>query len=576
MFDRFAETSLKAVTLVATGGILLAIGTAHSAEIHDSQVTSVLTKTLIVGSDGRKYTHSKTGDFKARIRVNMDAGFSGRFRSWRTWLKIGREGILRSYWPEYTVGAYYKSYSSSDRPKRVDRTVVAFAPKSEIERLLLGQCNTMAAELRDGGMSDEQIFSIDREITMTAISQLSYDQTGIDGLSFVGAQSGKEFTLRCEKHRDLSGAGSIAEVPSKVTEASTTLVEQPTLNGGNCRVRINGVFRTDRSDTEVKYRYVYTEMDGSNRKVSNLKTTQTDHAKVAMTTDVYDIPIVSGRERGRIRVESVQPNSVKSGWKTFDMNCSEGLSVTTNHPVQRDVKFVVDKTRKFGDQVCPVSGHIVATIKTTGTAFKGTAKLTVQNKFGQTQASPTRSINLDEQATTLFGFPYTIRWGGNATTLAPNLSWPHPAMKQTLKWRLSLAKEGSNGPGAQAPQKNILVQCHYPGAPLVTQVTPGLTSGGAPQLADLTILKAEQTGKKRMKILISNKGKKKASNFKILMSGGVANSKSILIGNLKAKKSKWVTIKLPKKADKAVFRIDNANQIKESNEKNNTLTKKFK
>ncbi len=575
MFKESVKTEVKMVTGVIAGCLLLHSGNAFSAEFHSSSVVSIQTPTMIAGSNGKTYTHNKSGNFKARIHVRMDAGFSGRFKSWRTWLSLGPDGILPTYWPEYQLGAYQQHYSSGDRPKRVNRTVDVFAQASEFEPLMLGQCNLLAKELRDQGLSNQEIFSQNREIKFFASSRLSYDQTGVDGNEFIGASRTPEFKVLCEKHRNLSGAGSIAQVPPQVTEVSTTLVEQPSLNGGECRVRISGVFRTDRANTEIKYRYIYTEMDGSNKKVSNLKTTQTGHAKVAMTTDIYDIPIVDGRERGRIRIKSIQPNSVKSGWKNFDMNCSEELGVAVNHPIQREIKFVPSKTQKYGDQVCPVNGHIVAKLQATGTPFNGTGKLTVRNKFGETHASPTVDVNLTESAMMSLEIPYAIRWGGNGTTLMPNLSWPHPAMKQTLKWRLTLAKEGSNGPGTPAPLKNLVVYCKYPGAPLVTQVTPGLAAV-APQLADLTILKAEQTGKKKMKILISNKGKKNASNFKILMSGGAANSKSILIGNLKAKKSKWVTIKLPKKAPKAIFRIDNANQIKESNEQNNTLTKKFK
>ncbi len=576
---KFSKKSLTKTLLASSCFLAVTINIADAAEYHTSSVSQVLTSKLYVGTNGKKYTHYKSGELQANVRVEMHAGVSGRFKNWKTWLKVGPESINYSYWPEYTTGAFTETYASGNRPKRVDRTVLVRVLKPEIEKLAMGQCGFLAKELREGGMSNEEIFSKDRLIPLTVLSRLSYDQTGIDGTSFTEGQELKTTTVVCEKHKSVAATNSIALPPTPpgvVTDISVTLTEDAAHDGSRCRVNMSSVFHTDRANTKIDYRYAYLPAGpNAEYKYSAPKTITTDHSKVAMVTEWHDVPIVEGREKGMMWVQVLPAGTRNSQIKHFDMDCTKELSLQTEHPIQRQVKFVADKTQKFGDQVCPVSGHMVATLRATGTPFNGTGKLTVKNKYGQTNASATTDVNLTEQGVTFFGFPYDLKWGGNGNTLAPNLSWPHPVMKQTLKWRLALAKDGSNGPGAQAPERNIIVQCTYPGAPLVTQATPGLAASTT-VLPDLTILKAEQVGKKKMKILISNKGKGNASNFKLSMKGGAGNSKSRVINTLKAKKKKWITMTLPKKAPKAVFKIDSGSQVKETNEQNNTLSKTFK
>ncbi len=563
--------------LLASSCFLFVFGSSAGAnEIHKHSVSQVQTPNLYVGSNGKKYTHYKSGNLSASVWVQMNAGASGRFKSWRTWLKVGPENINSSYWPEYKSGAYIKIYGLGDRPKSVNRTVTAMALKSEIEGLAMGQCGLLAKELQNGGMSNNEIFSKDRHIQLRVTSRLSYDQTGIDGSNFVGSGDEKYAMLICEKHKTVATENSLSATPippATVTDISVILKEDASFDGSRCRINMSSAFHTDRGNTEIEYRYAYLPAGpNAQYKYSAPKSVMVGPSKVATTSDWHNVPIVAGREKGQMWIETLFPSKRNSHHKHFDMDCTKELSFQAEHPIQRQVKFVADKTQKFGDQVCPVSGHMVATLRATGTPFAGTGKLTVKNKIGEIHASATTDVNLAEHGVTFFGLPYALKWGGNGLSFSPNLSWPHPVLKQTLKWRLPLAKDGSNGPGAQAPEKNIIVRCTYPGAPLVRQVTPGLTVAPLP---DLTILKAERLGKKKMKILISNKGKGNASNFKIRMQGGAGNSKTVLINKLKANKKKWITLKLPKKAPKAVFNIDSGKQVKEANEQNNSLSKAF-
>ncbi|MBE7636424.1 hypothetical protein GUA87_06170 [Sneathiella sp. P13V-1] len=542
---------------------------------------------MTVQSDGKKYTQSNDGHFRAEIAVGMAAGFSGRVESWKTWLVIRPQ--YQDYSREFPNGGYQKVYASGDRPKEVDRTVPVLAPANEIEQLMLGQCNTLARRLKDQGIRDEVVFGQDRPLTFFATSKLDYSFTGISGTHFIGGQQEKEFTVICKKHRDFSGSATIAQVPSKVTDVSNNLIEGDNRQPGNCRLNIAGVFRTDRANTEVKYKYVYRKQAGASKRYSEVKTVTTDHSKVAMVSHAYDVPIVPGKERGQIRIETTSPNVEKSVWRNFEMDCAGGLSVATNHPIQRTVKFVPKTFSRLGNQSCPITGNIVVILKSTGTPFEGTGRITVKDEKGQLFSSGPNDVSLTANTTRFFGMPFNPKWGNPGALVEAGSLGSSPQRKQTLKYALALAKTGQ-GTSASPPEKELEIECSMI-AQSVTANTMALsgaqasgTGGGSKPktttalkvvaLPDLIIKKAVQSDPDKLKVLIANVGQSNAGKNLLKIDANPGKSKFKTIGALAAGKQNWVTINLPKGAKTVDLTIDAKKKIKEKNESNNQLTQK--
>ncbi len=587
--EKYKRTLKGSVFLGLLSPVLLLAPSVSAAEYHHSEVVRILTPTMTVLSDGKKYTQSNDGHFRAEVKVGMASGFSGRVKSWKTWLVIRPQ--YQDYSREFPTGGYRKEYSSGNRPKEVDRTVPVLALANEIEQLMLGQCNTLARRLRDQGIRDDVIFGQDRPLTFFATSKLDYSFSGLSGTHFTGGQQEREFTVICKKTKDLSGSNTIAQVPSSVTEVSTNLIEGNNLQAGSCRINIAGVFKTDRANTEVKYKYVYRKQAGATKRYSEVKTTETSHAKIAMVSHAYDVPIVNGPERGQIRIETVGPNVKKSAWRNFEMNCSDGLSVATNHPIQRTVKFVPKTYARLGNQSCPITGNIAVILKSTGTPFEGTGRITVKDEKGQQFSSGPKEVSLTENTTRFFGMPFNPKWGNTGALVEAGSLGSSPQRKQTLRYALALAKAGQ-GTSASPPEKELEIECSMI-AQSVTANSMALSAaqsssnggGQKPQAArsfkavtlpDLVVKKAVQADGNKLKVLIANIGQSKAGKSLLKINSNPGKSKFKTIGALAAGKQNWVTINLPQGVKTVDLTIDAKKKIQEKNENNNRLKTKIK
>ena len=245
---------------------------------------------------------------------------------------------------------------------------------------------------------------------------------------------------------------------------------------------------------------------------------------------------------------------------------------------------------------CPVTGNIAVVLKATGTPFNGFARLTVRDEKGQQFGSPNREINLGATSTTFFGMPFDPKWGPGLNSFESNTTGQVDERKQTLKYRLALAKN-ITGSAVVPPEKELVIECiplamdvsgqSLPLANAQTAQPQAVQRQAAPAqnavvartvalLPDLTIRRIIQEGKRKMKVEVANIGKAKAKPAMLRMSGGAGNNVSKKSKSLAPGKSEWIVLKLPKLAKKANFKIDSQNQVKESNEKNNKKTKNFK
>ena len=129
---------------------------------------------------------------------------------------------------------------------------------------------------------------------------------------------------------------------------------------------------------------------------------------------------------------------------------------------------------------------MVVVLKGSGTAFKGTARLTVKNKYGETHSTGNQNITLSANGTTFFGMPYLVKWGSTGTTLV-NPNEQQQVRKQALRYTLAFQREGEATSSPQQEQ-TLNVECTLPSVSPVTPKGPTQyqTSGSSPSPKQVT------------------------------------------------------------------------------------------
>lgn len=586
--------------------ILLALPILYATETladdASAKTNYVSPQKFTVHSNGSSYGGSNlASNGSANYRFELDAGVSGRVKSWKIWPSLGEYDSNRNTFKQLKELAHSKSYKLLKRPKKVNRVGGFVISKNTLEQEAVHRCNLMAIQMRSTGKTNTEIFSEDRKLKLFVKMNYQYDMSGvpsigtnfIEGVPWTMGVNGIE--VNCQGTRpDIQPATGLVSNPSTVTDIDIVLTEDASFDGSRCRVNISGVIHTSKPDTDVKYRYTYIP-PGSNPqyRYSIPKTVTTDHTKTVMFHEWHNVPIVAGRERGQIRIETLTPSKRNSHLRYFDMDCTQELSLKTEHPIQRTVKFIPKTSRNYGNMSCPVTGNIAVVLKATGTPFNGFARLTVRDEKGQQFGGPNREINLGANSTTFFGMPFDPKWGPGLNSFESNTTGQVDERKQTLKYRLALAKE-ITGSAVIPPEKELVIECTPLAMSVTSQTLPlantqaqtatqqapqaqtAVAARAVPKLPDLTIKKIVQEGKRKMKVQVTNIGTAKAKPSSLRMSGGAGNIVTKKTKWIAPGKSEWIVLKLPKTAKKANFKIDSQNQVKESNEKNNKKSKSFK
>jgi hypothetical protein len=384
------------------------------ADLAKATVSNVITKKIEIASNGQEYTIANPNNLAlalaADVHVQIDAEFSGRVRSWSTWLQIHSLVNPNRFDVRFKDYKKYTSYPAGHRPKTVNRTEHLSIPQSAYEDLFIAQCNILANDLRSQGLSNKQIFSQNRIIPIDVHALLETDISGL-GTHFVGPEPhDKRVDIVCKKWQGAaipttSGGLVAEETIYVVTQSSLTILPQSTL-GGACNVTLSGVMQTLKPNAPVSFKYRH--MDGHNGviKDSQIYHVTTDLAKTAMFSHQFDIPHKEGKdEHGTIQIIGLSPefNTKK---KLYELSCGKpGVSaVTTNLGPQAEMYYLIQERANFGNQSCPIKVRFVGTVKTNG-ARQGKA-IFVGNQY----LSPAFNFDLAEQAQQQFIADRTINW----------------------------------------------------------------------------------------------------------------------------------------------------------------------
>lgn len=590
------NSRLKSVYVAAltTTTLLSAPVFADQASI---DITSISVKNLTVESNGSSYIFSPTPSLTVNARMELDAGFSGRIKSWRAWPSIiGKNfgGAVKTDYKEYGAS---KTYSSGDRPKRASRNFSFLIPGNRLGDLARNYCNTIRQNYMTGGKTAEWVLSQDREYDLLVDAEMNYDMSGISGTNFIGPgtpHSDRSIRVTCQKYTPKAATNQVAAVPGtlpEVTQVSAAVFPEAALDGSYCRVRISGAITSNKMNMPLTYRYGYSDFDSDTPiRYSAPVSVSTSHSKTVMVSDVFDVPVVEGKERGTVWIEAVSPNSLQSKAQNYEMNCAKKLTVQARKPIKKTVTFAPNKRQNIGGQSCPVSGHIVVVLKGSGEGFEGEGRVTVRNKFGDTHSSGNHNVSLSPTGNAIFGMPYALKWGSNSPTFV-NPNNGGDAKTQTLKYRVALQRDGETNTSTPV-EKELKVECSMiaqnqagpsssttfanQNAAVPTTPTPKAAIAAVTLLPDLTIQKVQQTGKQRVKVLVVNQGAIKSKPSKVSFVAGKGNLVTRPVPGLTKGQKKWITLRLPKLAKSARVHVDPKNQVKESKEGNNKKTHTFK
>lgn len=265
--------------------------------------------TIEVDSDGKSYTalSGSSPAIKGKMVVRFDAQTFGRVRSWAAWFKLKSPYVP---WQQFKNLGYSKSYPRGDRPKKVARDLSFSIPPQSYKGIAKQTCNQKASQLRsESGMSDEEIFSADRETFMELDTAISWDMSGAATEVLPALPTGHivptSITVLCKK---------TPPVPPAVTGAAVVVQGYDPVNaGGKCQMKLNGSIISNVPGVDVTFRYV----DDEGRQ-SDLKSVTTNADRSATFEHKY--PLGPGHKTGKIRIVGKNFNFA-SGWKDYDFEC---------------------------------------------------------------------------------------------------------------------------------------------------------------------------------------------------------------------------------------------------------------
>ena len=452
-----------------------------------AKMINVIDTSIYVRSDNFSYAGIHRGRHPTGVMLNAGvfaaAPEDHRINSWKTAIVLQHMGTSYVADLEAPVdshsGVYGESYASkprNKRPRHVVKNVLLNISSSRLDAFANEICNANAQELRQQGLSNQEIFGEDRIVRIGVFSRGKsvVVRSPKLGTHFIGAGDGPaDLHLVCMKGPApaVDAAGSL-QTNTSVTDVSLTVLEQSTL-GGACKVNLSTVVRTNLPNTEVRYRFEHT-----NGAKSDIKQVVTSHSSTAMDAHWYDVPLnPQGPEAGSVRVVGVS-HDFQSDWKTYSMTCnaaSPGDVATTAPPTQPkrtsvkpSVELSLEPTAKVMHRgmICPTKVKVTARLHSK-MPFTGTGLVAMKqgnHAFGKhdVQLTPYIVWQHEEEfdlktwsavnaSTGMAGGAHSFHGNADGSSAPP-----------TQRFELRYVLTNNEAPVVTTPYKTIAVSCTDP------------------------------------------------------------------------------------------------------------------
>ena len=457
---------------VLTAGLMaaaLATSSPAAADTGHVEVIWLASPSIVVEGNGTAYykMDPSSQNIDGKIRVELDAGVSGRVRSWEAWPMLR---TVATDWKAFKGTGISRSKSyDSPRPKTVNEEFFFSIPWVHYAETAIAACNGQAAQLRGQGLSNGAIFSQDRSAKIEAEAGFSYDMSGVAG-SDVPDEVGYalELTVTCK------GVTPVANDPTRnkpdpqrtkpeVEQAVLTIHGEGSLHGA-CSINLSGVIETNLPNTQVKFRY-----HSDDGRKSELKTVQTDQSGTVIFNHEYPLS-EGGTKSGKIRMVGEHPD-FSSTWRNYQVNCgSPAQGYASNDPLPPTLTLNVAATHKetmYQGFICPaqvaMNGKIMAKDAYAGRAIFVAAQQGVAEPQQQVDEQKFDIVKGQHWAV---GFEPEVRWsnvpvaGGNPPKQTMKLTFQvarHNKAVATVHKMLVLTcrKPQTTGVGGQAPAGGV-------------------------------------------------------------------------------------------------------------------------
>ncbi len=348
-----AATAVTAVTTMAGAAF---------ADTSDVWISGVSAPPIVVESQGSNYSEVSSAaiPIEGNLRVTIDAGVSGRVKSYISWPRFVLED-------GGTVGFLARGESrtySRPRPKSVDRTKRIAITKSDYGETVLRACVEHAERLRSQGLSNTEIFGQDRQVQLTLEGRLEYETSGISGAPLppeVPAGPLPTVTVNCKGHEP-------------VVASSLSIMEEDSFSD-RCTLNLQVGLTTTRADEPVRFRFV-----DDTGKQSNAMTARTRADKSAS----FSVPYTAsgGRRSGQIRIVGISSNFV-SEWQDYDVQCGQpGGALATHMPPTASVRFGgIVREEMYRGYLCPMRVAVIGYVKGRGLAASGKAAIFIDDRY---------------------------------------------------------------------------------------------------------------------------------------------------------------------------------------------------
>ncbi|VAW81414.1 hypothetical protein MNBD_GAMMA12-2811 [hydrothermal vent metagenome] len=315
--------NLKSKGLVAFGlASLCLIFTSQSiADNGGISATNATPKPWIVTSNGSSYVKfDHLGMVTIVGNVQYSTDITGRIKSWWTYPKMTNGYGIALKLPSLAAYKNGKTYSPGNRPKTINETVAMSIPSTVIASHAIGMCEFQAIQLRNKGLSNQQIFSQDREVSFEVVLEYSVDANGAGSSNpLMQAQlSPYIIKVRCAKW-----AGSTVPTTTNfdtglvVSNAVMTHKTISALNGA-CKVKLTTRLTTNKRRRFIRFRYV--SKSGKKSRIFKVRTGPLKRAHVTHTWNLVNSPgPLDGTD---IHMEGVSP-PFKSNVVAAYTQCSE-------------------------------------------------------------------------------------------------------------------------------------------------------------------------------------------------------------------------------------------------------------
>jgi hypothetical protein len=245
-------------------GITMAAGFLPSMAGADSLTHVAPYPSYKVKSNGESYT--QMGDAIAGYVIKYDVNLSqgNRIKEWTivSELFLHGENVPDNY-PnpddriDLSPWSTSAKYSFGNRPKSWTGTATSkVIPYMHGADKFVAMCNALAADLRDEGMSNQEIFSQDRTIKLLLNSFISVDRKGISEQADTSAQVSDPVFLVCQKLQ-VARSNAVNDPQGSMRVSKSEISIPPAWNGKTtiCPVKVPATVKLNTSTTgRVKYR----------------------------------------------------------------------------------------------------------------------------------------------------------------------------------------------------------------------------------------------------------------------------------------------------------------------------------